>query len=122
MLVWLIVILISVRTRIPSPSGPAFSRARIGWTGWIGRLTWVINFRQYPTIEARRTPTNSWCVSLGPCRIAWERRLDVLTERTMVNWSHAHLMLVEGVAERRKARLALYAMKFGADESVDGTS
>src|SRR5688572_12472253 len=122
MLVWLIVILVSARARIPSPCGPSFSRMRIGWTGWIGRLTWVVDFRHFPTIEARRTPTNVWCVSFGPFRIAWERRLDVLTQRTLVNWTHLGLMIAEARVERRKERLALYAMKFGADEPVTGTS
>lgn len=116
-LVWVILtVIICWRARIPRPRGRTVSRVRIGWTGWIGRLTWVIDFRQFPSIEARRTPANVWCVSFGPFRIAWERRLDVLTERTTVYRGHLGLMLAEARVERRKARLALYAMKFGADE------
>jgi hypothetical protein len=119
-LLWLILAIIHLRSRIPGPRRAAISRARLGWTGWVGRLTWVVDFRQFPTIEARRTPSNHWCVSFGPFRVAWERRLDVLMERTNVNWAHSHLMLAEYVAKRRKERLALYSMRFGADEPVSG--
>lgn len=98
-------------TRVPAPSGPTLARVRIGWTGWIGRLTWVVDFRYSPTIDARRTPANVWCLSFGPFRIGWERRLDVLTERTMVNWNHMHLMLADLRAERRKVVRALQNME-----------
>jgi hypothetical protein len=117
-LLWLILIFIELRSRTPPPRGAAISGVRIGWTGWIGRLTWMIDFRQFPTIEARRTPANVWCVSFGPFRIAWERRLDVLTQRTMMNLTYLGVMIAEARAERREARLALYAMRFGADEPV----
>jgi len=88
-LIWLILILVERRSRVPRPRGPALSRVRIGWTGWIGRLTWIVDFRYFPSIDARRTPANCWCLSFGPFRLA----------------------------KRRKAKLALHRMKFGADET-----